>query len=235
MTDAEVVRLVTPEQASAWAMSPGVGVQFVSPSRHFKEAVARRMEGRPPGDSAERIDTLGEKTLAAVRPLLKASPYGLLGCPPDADFADIRTRARAMRHDLEALHARTLAPSQQRELERVLERIQEAADAIATPARRAQTDAELGNWKGVARCIAAGLTVSELEARRLTFLKTHPGVDTRAQVHRVSGKAWEGKSATPQAVEEYERGLQLDPLNLALHQAYWALRRRTTPPEGTRA
>jgi hypothetical protein len=51
----------------------------------------------------------------------------------------------------------------------------------------------------------------------------------------VVAKAWEVKSATPQAVEEYERGLQLDPLNLALHQAYSALKRRAQSPEGTRA
>ena len=87
----------------------------------------------------------------------------------------------------------------------------------------------------MARCIAAGLTVTELDARRERFLKAHPGADTRAHVHRVAGKAWEGKSATTQAVEEYERGLKLDPLNLGLHQAYWALKRRTPSPEGTRA
>jgi hypothetical protein len=240
LVDAEVVRQVTAEQAGAWGMAPGVAVQFVSPTRAFKEALLQRMEGHRPQygaatPAAERLDSLCEKTLHALRPKLEGSPYTLLGCAQEADFSEIRSRLRAVRAELEKLKERELAPSQQRELERVLARVLEAGETIATPARRAETDAELGNWRGVARCIAAGLTVTELDTRRERFLKGHPGADTRAHVHRVAGKAWEGKSATTQAVEEYERGLRLDPLNLGLHQAYSALKRRAPSPEGTRA
>ncbi len=241
MVDAEVVRQVTAEQAGAWGMQPGVAVQFISPSRAFKEALTRRMEGRSASATTaemprvERLDTLCERALAGWRGKLEKSPYALLGCSQEADFPDIRTRLRGARAELEALRERDLAPSQRRELERVLARLLEAGEAIATPAKRADTDAELGNWRGVARCIAAGLTVTELEGRRERYLQGHPGADARAHVHRVAGKAWEGKSGVMQAVEEYERGLQLDPLNLALHQAYWALKRRSPTPEGTRA
>jgi tRNA A-37 threonylcarbamoyl transferase component Bud32 len=240
MVDAEVVRQVTQEQAAGWGMAPGVAVQFLSPSRPFKEALARRMEGHGPSvpgasPAAERLDPVCEKALAGYRTRLEQNPYSLLGCAKDAEFPDVRARIRHVRTELEQLRERELAPSQQKELERVLARLQEAGDALSTPARRADTDAELGNWRGVARCIAAGLTVTELEARRERYLKSHPGADAKAHVHRVVGKAWEVKSATPQAVEEYERGLQLDPLNLALHQAYSALKRRAPSPEGTRA
>ena len=93
----------------------------------------------------------------------------------------------------------------------------------------------MGEPVPIRRLFETHLTVSDLELRRARFLKTHPGVEAKAQVHGATGRAWEGKSATPQAVEEYERGLQLDPLNLALHQAYWALKRRASAPEGTRA
>jgi len=241
MVEAEVVRQVTAEQAAAWGMSPGVGVQFLSPSKAFKEALAQRLEGRPPSHageprpSQERPDAVAERTLASWRPCLEGSPYAVLGVTPESEFPDIRSRARAARAELEALASRVLAPAQERELEQLRRRVDEAAEAISTPARRAETDAELGNWRGVARCIAAGLTVSDLEERRERFLKSHPGADTRAYVHRVAGKAWEGKSAVSQAVEEYERGLELDPLNLGLHQAYWALKRRAPHPEGSRA
>lgn len=241
MADAEVVRQVTAEQAGSWGMAPGVAVQFISPSRAFKEALAQRMGGHAPqprgagSPTAERLDSFCEKTLHAWRPKLQSSAYALLGCAEEADFSEIRARLRTVRAELETLKGRELPPSQQRELEHVVARVLEAGESISTPARRAETDAELGNWRGVARCIAAGLTVTELDARRERFLKGHPGADTRAHVHRVAGKAWEGKSATPQAVEEYERGLKLDPLNLGLHQAYWALKRRSPSPEGTRA
>lgn len=179
--DAEVVRQVTAEQAAGWGMAPGVAVQFVSPSRAFKEALALRMEGRSPSETAgvtppaERLDTLCERTLSALRPKLDKTPYTLFGCSQDADFPDIRTRVRLARAEVEALKERALATSQRRELERVLARLQEAGDAISTPARRADTDAELGNWRGVARCIAAGLTVTELDARRVRYLRGHPG------------------------------------------------------------
>ncbi len=240
MVDAEVVRQVTAEQAGGWGMEPGVAVQFISPGRAFKEALARRMEGRAPHEgvetaAAERLDTLCERTLVLWRPKLDKSPYAVLGCAQEAEFPDIRTRLRTARAELEGLRERALAPSQRRELERVLQRLLESGEALSTPARRAETDAGLGNWRGVARCIAAGLTVTELDSHRERYLKAHPGADARAHVHRVAGKAWEGKSGTTQAVEEYERGLQLDPLNLALHQAYWALKRRAPNPEGTRA
>jgi tRNA A-37 threonylcarbamoyl transferase component Bud32 len=238
MVDAEVVRQVTAEQAGAWGMTPGVAVQFVSPSRAFKEALARRMDGPGHGaepTSTERLDSLCEKALHAWRPKLDTNPYALLDCSQDAEFSEIRARLRTVRAQLEQLQERMLAPSQQRELDRVVAQVTEAGEAIATPARRADTDADLYNWRGVARCIAAGLTVTELDIRRERFLKGHPGADTRAHVHRVAGKAWEGKSATTQAMEEYERGLKLDPLNLGLHQAYSALKRRAPSPEGTRA
>ncbi|MGO8971039.1 MAG: protein kinase domain-containing protein [Myxococcaceae bacterium] len=240
MADAEVVRQVTAEQASGWGMEPGVAVQFISPGRGFKEALARRMEGCAPSEhpetaAAERLDTLCERTLVGWRPRLDKSPYTVLGCSQEADFPDIRTRLRTARAELEGLRERELAPSQRRELERVLARLLESGEALSTPARRAETDAALGNWRGVARCISAGLTVTELDAHRERYLKAHPGADARAHVHRVAGRAWEGKSGAMQAVEEYERGLQLDPLNLALHQAYWALKRRAPTPQGTRA
>jgi hypothetical protein len=33
-----------------------------------------------------------------------------------------------------------------------------------------------------------------------------------------------------EALAEYERALAADPLNLELHQRYWPLRQRATPP-----
>jgi serine/threonine-protein kinase len=81
----------------------------------------------------------------------------------------------------------------------------------------------------VARCIAAGLTVTEIEAARKKFLASHAGAETNAHVKFVTGKAWEGKAAYSQAVDLYEQALQLDPLNLAVQQRYWALKRRPQP------
>jgi tetratricopeptide (TPR) repeat protein len=88
------------------------------------------------------------------------------------------------------------------------------------------TDAETGNFRGVARCISAGLTVTTLEEHRARFLARHPGAEAKSHVRAVTARAYEGKGQRAQALESYELALELDPLNLGLQQRYWALRQR---------
>ena len=122
--------------------------------------------------------------------------------------------------------ARGANPSQQDEARRLLARLNESVERIATPARRIETDAEAGNFRGVARCISAGLTVTMLEQHRARYLATHPGADARAQIQAAAGRGFESSGQRAQALEAYERALELDPLNLGLQQRFWALRQR---------
>ncbi len=89
-----------------------------------------------------------------------------------------------------------------------------------------ETDAEAGNFRGVARCISAGLTVTVLEEHRARFLGRHPGADAKAHVQAAAARGFESSGQRAQALEAYERALELDPLNLALQQRFWALRQR---------
>ena len=82
------------------------------------------------------------------------------------------------------------------------------------------------NFRGVARCIAAGLTVTELEKARAVFLKSHPGAESQSHVKFVTGNAYEQNHQMLRAVECYEEALKLDPLNLRYQQRYWGLKRK---------
>jgi serine/threonine protein kinase len=227
LTAAEVVRQVPELQARSWGFPPGVALQFLEPPERFREAVSRRMRGLPTitPQPAEMPDPGAEKILARAR-TAPTDPYARLGLSPDAEFDEIRSRWRELRLELEALQQRPLPAGQRQEAQRQLARLNETLEPIASPARRVVTDAETGNFRGVARCISAGLTVTALEEHRARFLARHPGAEAKSHVRAVTARAYEGKGQRAQALESYELALELDPLNLGLQQRYWALRQR---------
>ncbi|HEY1416899.1 MAG TPA: serine/threonine-protein kinase, partial [Myxococcaceae bacterium] len=225
LTRAEVVRQVPELQARAWGFSAGVALQFLEPAPPFKEAVSRRLKGLAPLTPKGAGDPEIERVLARAR-TAPPDPYARLGLPQDAEFDDIRARWRELRGELEGIQSRGANPSQQDEAQRLLAKLNEVVERIATPARRAELDAEAGNFRGVARCISAGLTVTALENHRARFLVTHPGAEARAQVQAAAARGFESHGQRAQALEAYERALELDPLNLGLQQRFWGLRQR---------
>ncbi|HVP59998.1 MAG TPA: protein kinase [Myxococcaceae bacterium] len=225
LTRAEVVRQVPELQARAWGFAAGVALQFLEPASPFREAVSRRLKGLAPLTPKGAGDPETERILARAR-TAPGDPYVRLGLPPDAEFDDIRSRWRELRAELEGVQAGGATPGQQDEARRLLAKLAESVERIATPARRAETDAEAGNFRGVARCISGGLTVTALEQHRVRFLATHPGAEARAHLQAAAGRAFESSGQRLQALEAYERALELDPLNLGLQQRFWALRQR---------
>jgi serine/threonine-protein kinase len=235
--EAEVVRHVSPEQAKAWNMSPGFGVQFVDTAPSFREAIARALQGMPvpakPAPAARTVDddAAAEPLLEYYRRRVSGDHYVVLSMAADSEIADLRARARDARRDLESLRLRRLSPRQEGQVLTALERLGAATEVLGTAQRRAEYDAHRGNFKGVARCISAGLTVSDLESLRGAYLSSHRGSDSRAQIHFSTGQAWETKESFDEALAEFERALALDPLNLRFHQRYWALKRRVAGPK----
>ena len=234
--DAEVVRHVSPEQAKAWNMSPGFGVQFVDTAPAFREALARAVQGLPAQKAAPAArqtddDAAAEPLLDYYRKRINGDHYVVLSMAQDSEIADLRARARDARRDLESLRLRRLSPRQEGQVLTALERLGSATEVLGTAQRRAEYDAHRGNFKGVARCISAGLTVSDLESIRAAYMSSHRGADSRAQIHFSTGQAWETKESFEEALAEYERSLALDPLNLRFHQRYWALKRRVAGPK----
>jgi serine/threonine-protein kinase len=225
----EVVRLVTPEQAQLWGMAPGFGVQFVEPPPDFKASIAQLLRGgsghtpvavsEPPGD----IEATA--LLEGYRANLQKDHYSLLALQQDANFEAVRGRVRASLAELEGLRGRPLSSAQRSLLDSVLTRVRDAGETLTNLLRRAMYDALMGNFRGVDCCLAAGLTVTQLEGLRSEFLQRRPNAAGTARVHVLTGNAYERNGQLARAVEAYERGLAVDPLDLQLLQRYRALRR----------
>ena len=159
------------------------------------------------------------KKPAITAPMLTIEPgagpthYQLLGLALDAGCAEASSRADAEGARLQAAIARGDDPAQ---AEATLQKVQVAGVVLSSPARRARYDAEIGNFRGVARCLASGLTAQVAEAMRREFLTRHPGNELRAQTfmqgaHRENK---EGRADAGQAL--FQQALMLDPLNLTL-------------------
>jgi len=229
---AEVVRQVSPQDAAAWRMAPGFAVQFVDVTADQRAALTRLVDGAPRQGQAPQTPAPGEAHdgpgVALVRDLRSRSAgshYDLLGVPPDAEFTDVRGRAKALRAQLETLRGRSLPAEEAGQVGALLERVETAASVLGTPAERLAYDARRGNHLGVARCIAAGLLPALVEARRRDFLAERPGAEEKAQKHFVRAKVARAMGNEPTALAEYQAALAADPLNLVIQQAYWSLTR----------
>ncbi len=229
--DAEVVRHVLADQARAWGMSPGFGVQFVGLPPAMRQLIDAQSPGsKPPTpvhapQAPSRDDHLAAEELP--RYLARTQDhYAYLKLPSDAHFEDIRARIRDLKRALNILKERLLSPGQHAQVEEAHARIQRTFDVLAYPSQRLEYDAEAGNFAGVARCIAAGVSATDLEAARKRFLAHHAGAETNGHIRFVSGQAFENARAFKEALESYEKSLRADPLNLKTHHKYWALKRR---------
>ncbi|MBZ4332547.1 protein kinase [Corallococcus interemptor] len=220
----EVVRHVSPEQAQAWSMRPGFGVQFVAPSTALKARIEQHLASAtaspPPAPRELPEDAEAERVLAMWRGQLagEGTHYTVLGLSPDAELESARERARELWGALSALRQRPLSRGQRSRLESMLIRVRDAGDTLGMPLRRARYDARLGNARGVARCLEAGLTAAQTDALRREYLAEQPRAVGTARVHFLTGNALERDGQLQRALESYERGLELDPLEWEYHQ-----------------
>jgi serine/threonine-protein kinase len=223
---AEVVRHVTSAEAQAWHMAPGFAVQFVDLAPEARAAITaivgeqRRGRARP----APARAPAGER-LRALEARAGPDPYRLLDLAEDAEFADVRRAVRALREELEALRAHPAAPDEPGRATALLARVEAAHAALGAPASRLLHDARAGNFRGVARCLAAGVPAALVRARREDLLRADRAREAEAQRQlaraRVAGKLGNVEAAA----RAYEAALLADPLDLETHEALAALRR----------
>jgi eukaryotic-like serine/threonine-protein kinase len=96
---------------------------------------------------------------------------------------------------------------------------------LGDPMQRAEYDAARNNFHGVARCIQAGLTVTELENCRRRHLGRVPHAERLASSYVAAAQALEQRGLTAEALTNFERALATDPLDLRLHLIYARARR----------
>jgi tRNA A-37 threonylcarbamoyl transferase component Bud32 len=226
----QVVRHVTAEQARAWNMAPGFGVEVRDASASFQQAFARLLAGeRPPEPTpppAPQDDPRAEPLLREFRQRLSGDHYAVLGVSRDADADRVRAHARECRNRLEPLLSLPLSPNQRAFVQRALSKVAQALLVLGHLERRVEYDAELRNLDGVLRCLAAGLTVTTLEACRQRFLARHPETEGHSVLHLATGDAFRSAGRLPEALASYEAALRADPLHLETLKRWHALRLR---------
>jgi serine/threonine protein kinase len=225
----QVVRHVSAEQARQWNMAPGFGLQLRDTAPGFLEAFERLLAGErvapqtPPLSNAQE-DLRAEGVLQRFRSRLQGDHYLLLGAPWDADFDTVRVGTREARLALEPLLKLPLSPGQRAQVDRALERLEEASHVLGHPERRAEYDAGLRNLEGLLRCLSAGLTVTALEQCRRRFLARHRVPEGHAMLHMATGDAFAAQGKLPEAMDSYEAALRIDPLHLEALKKWRSLR-----------
>jgi serine/threonine-protein kinase len=226
-----VVWHVPAEQARQWNMAPGFGVQLRDTAPGFLEAFERLLAGErvapqtPPLSSVQE-DLRAEAVLQRFRSRLQGDHYRVLGTAWDVDFDTVRVSAREARLALEPLLKLPLSPGQRAQVERALERVEEASQVLSHPERRAEYDAGLRNLEGLLRCLAAGLTVTALEQCRRRFLVRHRVPEGHALLHLATGDAFAAQGKLPKAQDAYEAALRADPLHLEALKRWRSVRAR---------
>jgi serine/threonine-protein kinase len=225
----DVVRLVSAEQAQAWNMPQGFGVQFVGVKPEQRESLDRLTHGLPVAPTEPKPvatpadDTVAEKVLGDLRRRIQGDHYVVMAVPHDADVATVRAKGRDLARQLVELKKRPLSPAQEKQVDAAMTRIREAVDVLGVPPRRAEFDGLRFNWKGVAQCLAAGLRVPDLEAARSLFLKANAGADARSRLHLITATSYEKDRNYQDALKSVELALSADPLLLELHHKRNAL------------
>ncbi len=219
----QVVRHVTPEQSGAWGMAPGFGVELQHVPADFHETFMRLLAGERTPVPFVLGNPAVEEVLRGFRNRPQGDHYALLGLPLDAPRERVREVARQARQSLESLLSGTVSAEQRTQVERQLERVAQALSVLGHLERRAEYDASRRNVAGIIRCLAEGLTVSQLEEARRLFLARERGADGRSLVHLLSARLFEKSGQLPKALAAYEQALQADPLHLEGLQGYRTL------------
>ena len=226
---AEVVRHVPADQARAWAMLPGFGVQFLDVTAGLREDINRLVQGLPvqPRSTPSGLNSQSiEALLAKYRDRMNGDHYIVLALPQTADMTEIRSRCADADAQLNELKKKTQKPGEIAQLESALARVRAARDALSNPGPRSRYDANRGNWRGIARCLLGGLSPNDLERLRQEFLVEHPSAAGSAHVKFLASKGYEQNEQVREALDACENALQIDPLNLQLHQRQAMLARK---------
>jgi len=221
---AEVVRHVSPAEAAAVRLQPGFALQFVEATPEARAALTGLADLARPAPAPQRPPSAAEvdARLDALEARAGADPYALLSVPPDAEFSAVRRAAAALREELERLHARPLAPAHPGRALGLLVRVEGAVSALGAPASRLAHDARAGNWRGVARCLKAGVPEALVRARRDSLLGAEPGRRAEAERQLARARVAHKLGNAEAAAAAFEAALRADPLDPAAHEAFAA-------------
>ena len=226
----DVVRLLPAEEARTWGGRQGFIVHFVDPSEDVRRLITQALT--PPVEPTPDPELAQLLSRAAA---CSQDPYTLLAVHPHADFAEVVQRVAQAHRRLEPFWQRPLPPEQRQALESLRDKVEIARKTLGEPVARARFDATRGNFRGVARCIAAGMSSSAVARLRQAFLATRPEAEARARALFDQGIVLEAQRVLDAALARYAEALAVDPLNLSLHRYYHSLAQRMRAASVTEA
>jgi len=224
----EVVRHVAPADAAAVKMPPGFAVQFTDPPPEVRAALGaladelRRETGPHP---APQKTVSPDERLRLIEARSGRTHYDLLGLPPDAEFGELRRVLKALHDELENYRLRPTAADHPFRAAVLLGRVEAAQAALGSPPARLAYDAQRGNYKGVARCVAAGVPSALVAARRRELLEAAPQRAQEAQRQLARAQVARRMGNAPAALLAYEAALVADPLDVGTYEALSSFRR----------
>jgi serine/threonine-protein kinase len=214
----DVVRVMSLNEALADGQGSGFCLLFTEDSAEVRRLVEQAVaEPAPDADLAQ---------LLARASLCSQDPYTLLSLQPHADFADVLQRATAAERRLEPFREKPLPEEQRKGLEELRLQLEVARRTLGDPLARAGFDATRGNFRGVARCLSAGISQDMLERLRQAFLSARPEAEDRARALFDEGILLEAQRVLDIALSRYAEALTVDPLNASMHRYYQSLQQR---------
>ncbi len=181
-----------------------------------RPAGRRRQEDRP---SAERGAAPQARLLERYLELSDRDHYAFLSIGEDVDPAEIKTAARRVEKELLALRDKVW-PGQRSQVVALLGRLERARQVLEDLEARAAYDARRGNFHGVARCMAAGLSPKRVDKLRRDYIRRAPELVDRARRLAKEATALMEAGDKGRAVEILAQALVLDPLSRELHQRF---------------
>ena len=219
---ADVVRLLPTEEARTWGGRQGYIVQFSEPSDDVRRLIAQALAPVP-------VEAAPDEELAQLLSRVSAhsqDPYSLLALATHADFGEVLRRVAQAERRLEPFWRKALPEEQRQQLEALRSKLEMARRTLGDPVARARFDASRGNYRGVAHCLAAGISPASVTRLRQAFLAARPQAEERARVLFDEGILLEAQLSLDEALRRYTEALRMDPLNVSLHRYYHALAKR---------
>jgi hypothetical protein len=229
-----IVRVVSEADAARLGLQPGMGLELLDLDDEKRSQIEALAKGSPPTPTNTMMARAPQPNAAAARAIElwskpRANHYEALGVKPHSDLDLLRDAVRKIRRETDPEKLGAMTDAQASQLSEIRHRVDQAINVLGNPRTRAEYDATIKNYLGVAQALASGLRPDELTGLRKQFVALRKEVEpaVRAAIRDAMLAQYQGR--LPDARSCLERALETDPLNLDLHHRYWALRRISDP------
>ncbi len=220
---AEVVHILSPDDAERFGTSAGVGLQFIDLDPDCRNAIESYVEGlaaelqratdsKPSTSPAADVQAITKQVLQGFE---QGDLYAALGVDGWVSQRDIEARVAELCALLQATEGLTTAQASRVTLTRGL--VRRIAVVLGDPERRLDYDFRHGHLYPQERL--SSLDEPERTRLRKTWHRYHPTALSQAEKHASLALRYEGIMKYREASEEAKAALRYDPFNVELWDA----------------